>query len=406
MKNMKAKTGLLLVLVGLVGLGGFPALGQEGPVTLKSVSIGNQFPDGVLFQVAAETAAPAQIREIRLEMKVKGSTRSAYAYLKFTPATSVEGEYLLKTGGADYKPPGTLIEYFFVITDSEKRTLETPRETYLYLDKRFEWSHVANGPVEVYYYGPTKSRADLILNAAVQTIENMGATLGVKLDKTIRIVAYNNVRDLLGAQPFESRLFETEVLREGLAFGEYGVLLIRADSGEPDGVASHEMTHAVVRKAAGEFNQALPSWLNEGLAEYGNVNPGAGFDVVLSQAISSGQLVPLRNMGTIPGTSREIFLVYAQGRAVVKFLVDTHGADKLRALFVEFRKGQRIDAALQAVYGFDQDGLDNEWRRSQGLPPVEPSQQVGPAPSPVVTPTPTPPAPPPRRPVFGCAGPR
>jgi hypothetical protein len=31
--------------------------------------------------------------------------------------------------------------------------------------------------------------------------------------------------------------------------------------------------------------------------------------------------------------------------------------------------GKRIDAALETVYGFDQDGLDNEWREAHGLDP-------------------------------------
>ncbi len=33
------------------------------------------------------------------------------------------------------------------------------------------------------------------------------------------------------------------------------------------------------------------------------------------------------------------------------------------------------DTALEAVYGFDQDGLENEWRASVGLPPREGTAQ-------------------------------
>lgn len=404
---MKVKAGLFFALLGLIVLGGLPALGQEGPVAVKSVKIENQFPNGVQFQVAAETAAPALIREIRLEMKVKGSARSSYAYLQFPPATAVEGKYLLKTGGSQYIPPGTTLEYFFIITDSERRVLETPKETYLYLDNRFEWSHVTDGSVEVYYYGPTKSRAELILGAADKTIQNMGNVLGVKPTQKIRIVAYNNVTHLVGAQPFESQVIGREVIKEGIAFYQYGILLMLGGGNDADGIASHEMTHALVHEAVKEFSQNVPSWLNEGLAEYGNINPGALFDQVLSQAIAARQLMPLRGMQAPPGTAQQIFLFYGQSRAVVKFLVDTYGADKLRALFAQFNKGLRIDAALQAVYGLNQDGLDNEWRKSLGLPPVEPAKEITPTPepSPIAAPTPTSTPPAPRRPSFGCAGP-
>jgi hypothetical protein len=38
-----------------------------------------------------------------------------------------------------------------------------------------------------------------------------------------------------------------------------------------------------------------------------------------------------------------------------------------------------MDGALETVYGFDQDGLDNEWRASHGLPPVERAEPTEPA---------------------------
>ena len=40
------------------------------------------------------------------------------------------------------------------------------------------------------------------------------------------------------------------------------------------------------------------------------------------------------------------------------------------------KSGKRIENALQAVYGFGQDGLEDEWRAANGLPP-----RVTPAPA-------------------------
>ncbi|MBI2859527.1 MAG: hypothetical protein HYX90_10650 [Chloroflexi bacterium] len=405
---MKAKIFLLMLMIVLVALGGFPAYGQEGPVALKSVEIKNQFPEGVLFQASAETAAPATISEIRLEMRVKGSNRGAYAYLEFVPATTVEGSYLLRASGAQYKPPGTLIEYYFIITDSEKRTLETPKETYLYLDNRFEWASVSEGLVEVYYYGPTKTRAEFILDAAAETIERMGELLGVRPSQPIRIIAYNNPQNMFAALPFQSETTQRELLTQGQAWYDYGLLLMLGGDSNANGIASHEMTHMLVSEATKNAFVDIPAWLNEGLAEYGNVNPGSSYDGLLSEAIAAGQLLPLRHMQSLPGLSRDILLVYAQGRQVVRHMVETYGADKVKELFAAFNKGLRIDEALKSVYGFDQDGLDNSWRRSRGLPLVQPApaDEIAPPPptSPAEEPEPVPvPA---RRPAFGCAGPR
>lgn len=407
MIHMKAKAFLFIILLGFIAFGGFPAYGQESPIVLKSVQIENRFPEGVMFQVAAETTASAKIQEVRLEMRVKGSDRGAYAYLEFTPATAVEGSYLLRTGGAQYKPPGTLIEYYFIITDSEKRTLETPKETYLYLDNRFEWSMVAEGLVEVYYYGPTRTRAELIMSAGAETIQGMGGLLGVQPAQPVRIITYNNPEHMASALPFQGEAIQRELLTQGQAWYEYGILLVLGGDARADGVASHEMTHMLVAEATRYAYVDIPVWLNEGLAEYGNINPGVSYDRLLAEAISTNRLLPLRHMLRMPGTSRDIILFYGQARAMVKYMVDTYGEGKVKELFAAFNKGLRIDEALKATYGFDQDGLDNAWRSTLGLPPVEPAPQVtsppAPRPSPAETPKPQPPVT--RRPVFGCAGP-
>ncbi|MBI4283584.1 MAG: hypothetical protein HY663_03845 [Chloroflexi bacterium] len=358
--------------------------GQETGIVLKSAEVRDQFPEGVLFQVTAETRAPAQIKEIRLEIRVKGSNRGSYAYLEITPATVVTGKYLLRTSGAQYKPSGTLMEYHFIISDSEQRTLETPAETHLYLDSRFEWSSVSDNLVAVYYYGPTKTRAELIQQASAQAVNKMGALLGIQLSEPVRIIAYNNARDLIPAQPFESQASERELLLEGVTFPEYGTILMIAGVDRPDGVSSHETTHFMVGELTKNTLANIPSWFNEGLAEYGTVNRDSDYDVRLSQAIAQKHLLPLRNMQTPPGISSDRLLMYGQGHAVIKYMIDTYGEDKFRQLFVAFDKGLRIDEALQSVYGFDQDGLDNGWRSSLGLPPLENVKPAPVAPLPAV----------------------
>lgn len=377
MKKIVLATTIVFLLVGLIS----PlAQAQEGAITLKSKQVTNQAstgrPDGVLFQVTAETIAPAQIKEIRLEMRVKGSNRSSYAYLEFTPATVVEGKHLLKTTGAQYKPPGTLIEYYFIISDTERRTLETPKETHLYLDNRFPWEHLSEGLMEVYYYGPIKARAETIVKAGARTTDKMGNLLGIKVTEPLRIIAYNSARDMIPAQPFESRTSERELLLEGVTFAEYGTLLMIAGVDRPDGVASHEITHVLVGKLTENAFVDIPAWLNEGLAEYGNINRSSTYDSLVSDAKARNRLLPLRNMQAPPGITEDRLLMYGQGYAVIKYMIDTYGEDKFRALFAAFNKGLRINDALRSVYGFDQDGLDNAWRGSLGLPPVEKAAPV------------------------------
>ncbi|MBI2832003.1 MAG: hypothetical protein HYX79_07080 [Chloroflexi bacterium] len=406
---------IILLLILLFFTGGFsilPAVGQESAVLLKSKDVRNQFPDGVAFEVVAEITAPDKIKEIKLEMGVVGgSARSAYAYLDFAPDTTVQGKYLLRTGGAQYKPVGTLIEYRFVITDSKGRVQETQKDTFMYMDNRFEWDKVSDGPVEVYYYGSTRSRAELILKASVSTVAKMSALLGLKSAQFIRVIGYNDYSQMVTALPPQAKAAQKELITQGQAWYDYGIFLMLAGDPRADGVASHELTHMVVAEATKNALVTVPAWLNEGLAEYANVNPGYSYDTFLAQAISAGKLFPLRHMQAPPGIPAETILFYGQSRAIVKYLIDTYGEDKFRQLFSAFNKdGLQIDEALKKAYGFDQDGLDNAWRKSLGLPPVEaaPTVTVAP-PSPKPAPTPKEPEKPatPAQPRggFGCAAP-
>ena len=60
-------------------------------------------------------------------------------------------------------------------------------------------------------------------------------------------------------------------------------------------------------------------------------------------------------------------LFYAQSGSIIKFLVDTYGAEKFGDLIKIFKDGSTPDKAFEAVYGFDQLGMENAWRASVGL---------------------------------------
>jgi hypothetical protein len=51
---------------------------------------------------------------------------------------------------------------------------------------------------------------------------------------------------------------------------------------------------------------------------------------------------------------------------VVNFLIKTYGRDKITTLLLDLRDGATADAALQGVYGFNVDGLEDAWRHNIG----------------------------------------
>jgi hypothetical protein len=212
----------------------------------------------------------------------------------------------------------------------------------------------------------------------------MGALMGVEVKQALRLTMYNSWSDMRGALPPRSQVQQEALITEGVLFPSTGVILVLGTVPRAAGVTSHEVVHFLMDQAMGGMTRILPAWLNEGLAEYGSTEPSATFDAALSRALAQGRLFPLTSLTAPPGRPEDVLLMYGQGKSVVTFLVERHGAEKLRTLIQKLRQGLPIDEALQAAYGFDRDGLDQRWRQSIGAPPLT---QDGPS---RVTPTPIP----------------
>lgn len=54
--------------------------------------------------------------------------------------------------------------------------------------------------------------------------------------------------------------------------------------------------------------------------------------------------------------------IYAISSSLVEYLVNEHGWRKMRELLAALKTTKDLDEAMQTVYGFDQNGLDERWR--------------------------------------------
>jgi len=356
----------------------------------------SQFPDGIKFSITARSSD--EIEEIRVFIrKADQAGRSAYRSVEFEPGTEVNGESILRSGGggAEYFPPGTRIEYSFEIRDTAGGVHRTPDEEFIYADSRFDWLTVSSGLITVYYYGEyVEQRARTVLEAAEENMALMVPVLGIAPTDPLRIVAYNNYRHMSAALPFRAQAVRELLQTQGMAFTDERVLLVHAFDATIKGTVSHEFTHLLVAEAAGRAVSQVPAWLNEGLAEFGNIDPTDSYDAALRYGIFTRRLKPLWYLGAFGGSPDDIIIAYGQGRSVVGFMIDKYGPEKMAELMQVVQQTLDIDLALSQVYGFDQYGLDTEWREAVGIetlpPPEELARRLQEPPSPTPAPTPEP----------------
>ena len=126
---------------------------------------------------------------------------------------------------------------------------------------------------------------------------------------------------------------------------------------------SHELTHAFAHRY--RTNRAIPSWLNEGLAEVAEHSlfpqPEA-YDKARRRARQIRSLRPMFAARRIDGPD------YPVARTVVELLLARGGGDRFRAFFDDLKDGTDVEDALAEHYQIDVDQLEAAWRQEIARP--------------------------------------
>ena len=317
-----------------------------------------RFPGDVFFNLEVE--GEADIVKVRLYYRATDTGIWTYTYPSVTPSRHVETKFNLNVSGMSYLPPGTEIEYYYWIQDSQGNILKTTPETFVYVDDRFRWQTVDAGPLTIFWHDRSERSVRRVAQRVEESLLEISELLNVSLEKPMRGIIYNSRSEAKLAFPFQSRTITEQQVFQGFAFPERDAFVgIGLD---PDLIV-HESAHLLLDDVTDSPGIRLPGWVNEGFASY--VEPsGHGYGRGFSQR-SDPDLIPLRHMYTLPGTEAAIRYFYRKAESVVGHLVETHGPSKFRAFLGELKDGNNANDALVATYGFGLDGLDQRW--SSGL---------------------------------------
>lgn len=362
------RLALLAALVLAVAMA-FTGTGRASAqaITVADGGAESLFPDGIKFSLSAGADRP--IEKVRLHYTVLPDGTKASGVPDFEPGTDIETTFTL--GGADapdvYLPPGTRIDYHWQVTDDAGETARTPDASIVYEDVRFDWKAVEGDGVTVHYYSGGEEDAQAMLDVAGESLDETSALLGATVEFPVNVRIYASTDDMRAALRRRSETYESQVITAGVRVASDTVLVLGEVSFT---TLRHELAHVVTAVAGEGPYSSLPAWLDEGTAVYAQGDP-EGFGGTVERAIDRGNVLSVRTLTSYPGDPSKVDLFYGQSWSLVSFLVDEYGEAKFAQLFAEMKSGKTTDAALEAVYGFDQDGLENEWRASVGLPPRE-----------------------------------
>lgn len=124
----------------------------------------------------------------------------------------------------------------------------------------------------------------------------------------------------------------------------------------------HEYTHAVVYELT---KGLLPTWFNEGLAEYEAWKHEAPPWTLLREAAAQARLLPWQALSTpfsASATTMQAGLAYEQAHNIVRYLVERHSFWRIKRLLKAVGEGTPFEQALQAEYRLKLPRLEENWR--------------------------------------------
>jgi hypothetical protein len=344
-----------------------PVVLAEAPIRVLSTQVDYTFSQSLDFSLRAQADCPIVEAILFYGVVDSGLVRRIYPTLR--PGTEVDIQHSEQLEGGQYAP-GAQMQGWWELVCQNGTSLRTEPQRFDYTDRNHEWQVLPGERVDLHWYGKTREsqRAAEVLETAETTIARLEGEIGVDVDRQVQVYVYNSQSDMRLALSSRSQVYDDRVMTLGVAVSEDTLLLLGSTS-DLDQVTAHELSHIVVGLATDNPYLGLPRWLDEGLAMYAEGDFPADNKRALDSAVADDALLSIRSLSSYSGHAEQVDLYYGEVRSVVDYMLAEYGKEKLDALLQVFAQGARADDALQQIYGFGLDELDNRWRASLGLEP-------------------------------------
>ena len=267
-------------------------------------------------------------------------------------------------------PPGTDVSWQWELTDADGKTTVTDLQTLTLNDERFEWRTLESERITLHWYRGDEV-GPILLESAENALDRLETDMGIVLNDNTDIWVYGS------SSAMRDAMLYVQGWAGGVAFSEYNTVLLGVTPSSADTwgvrVTAHEFAHLVL----GQYGRSCvgggrPTWLEEGFAMYAEGEPETSVVNDINEGIEDDTFAPIRALTSgFPAHDDSARDAYSQSYSIIDFLVNEYGAEQMQDFVLTLADGYDTDDALEQVYGFNMDGLDNAWRAEIGAPPRE-----------------------------------
>jgi len=234
----------------------------------------------------------------------------------------------------------------------------------------FDWSYIQTRHFDIYFYEDAYSLAKFAADVLESSYREVSEELNYNLQNRVPVFIYNSHNEMQQTNIIPNLLSEgiggfTEGFKNRVAVpftGSYE---------DFRHVLHHELTHAVTHDMLFGRNLSslisrqrlfnVPAWFAEGYAEYSSRH-GWDYtsDMFMRDATINNYLVP-------PDYLEYNYFAYRQGQAMVKYIADTYGEDKLYKILQKGKVLLTMKKTMEAVLGIKEEkfweGFSKEMKR-------------------------------------------
>ena len=128
-------------------------------------------------------------------------------------------------------------------------------------------------------------------------------------------------------------------------------------------IFKHEFTHISIGKAFSK-REAVPLWLNEGLAMYESREWEFSRVSTIMRAVLTDSLIPLSEITqSFPLEAVKAELAYSESFYLISFLISQYGKDTFHTFLKEYSGGKGLKDVLKEVYGIQWEEFEEKWKK-------------------------------------------
>ena len=157
------------------------------------------FPHRLTFRLSADS--DTEITDVRLCYHIERTDFArviSEAYIDFVPDNRISLDWsleMIKIGGL---PPGSSMEYWWKVKDSDGKMITTSPSKVDFDDKRYPWESLTEDEVTLYWYQGDQSFAIDLMQAAQQALDRIEQYTATDLEQPVELFIYASASELQG----------------------------------------------------------------------------------------------------------------------------------------------------------------------------------------------------------------